>query len=157
VQLALVIPAVVALLLALGESGGLWWLMGLLPVGLRNNPFRAMPWFVFFACLVGARYLEDFIASRQPIARQSVEERRSRLLFGIAGIGLVLVALHLTRVGIAFYTYGFRPYPQLPDGACQGGRPRRGRPAAADHVVCGDAVDRSFVSAGDAAQPAVRV
>ena len=113
-QLALVIPAVVAFLLALGESGGLWWLMGLLPVGLRNNPFRAMPWFVFFACLVGARYLEDFIASRQAIAGQSVGERRSRLLFGIAGIGLVLVALHLTRVGIAFYTYGFRPYPQLP-------------------------------------------
>jgi len=43
-----------------------------------------------------------------------VEERLSRLLFGIASIGLVLVALHLTRVGIAFYTYGFRPYPQLP-------------------------------------------
>lgn len=113
-QLALAVPAVVALLLSLGQSGGLWWLMGLLPVGLRNNPFRAMPWFVFFACLVGARYLEDFIASRQAIAGQSVEERRSRLLYGIAGIGLVLVALHLTRVGIAFYTYGFRPYPQLP-------------------------------------------
>jgi hypothetical protein len=112
-QLALVIPAVVALLLALGESGGLWWLMGLLPVGLRNNPFRAMPWFVFFACLVGARYLEDVIASREAVAGQSVGDRRSRLLFGIAGIGLVLVALHLTRVGIAFYTYGFRPYPQL--------------------------------------------
>jgi hypothetical protein len=130
-QMALVIPAVVALLLALGESGGVWWLMGLLPVGLRNNPFRAMPWFVFFACLVGARYVEDFIASRQPIAGQNVEERRSRLLFGIAGIGLVLVALHLTRVGIAFYTYGFRPYPQLPTelakvvGPDDGGRQQR--------------------------------
>ena len=130
-QLALVIPAAVAFLLSLGESGGLWWLMGLLPVGLRNNPFRAMPWFVFFACLVGARYLEDFIASRQAVAGQSVEERRSRLLFAIAGIGLVLVALHLTRVGIAFYTYGFRPYPQLPTeltkvvGPDDGGRQQR--------------------------------
>ena len=113
-QLALAVPAIVAFLLSLGESGGLWWLMGLLPVGLRNNPFRAMPWFVFFACLVGARYLEDFIASRQAVAGQSVEDRRSRLLFGIAAIGLVLVALHLTRVGIAFYTYGFRPYSTLP-------------------------------------------
>ena len=130
-QLALVIPAAVAFLLALGESGGLWWLMGLLPVGLRNNPFRAMPWFVFFACLVGARYLEDFIASRQPMAGQNMEVRRSRLLFAIAGIGLVLVALHLTRVGIAFYTYGFRPYPQLPTelakvvGPDDGGRQQR--------------------------------
>jgi hypothetical protein len=113
-QVALVVPAVVAFLLALGESGGLWWLMGLLPVGLRNNPFRAMPWFVFFACLVGARYLEDLIASREALAGQSVEDRRSRLLFAIAGVGLVLVALHLTRVGIAFFTYGFRPYPPLP-------------------------------------------
>jgi hypothetical protein len=130
-QVALVIPAVVAFLLALGESGGLWWLMGLLPVGLRNNPFRAMPWFVFFACLVGARYLEDFIASRQPIAGQSLEKQRLRLLFAIAGIGIVLVALHLTRVGIAFYTYGFRPYPQLPTelakvvGPDEGGRQQR--------------------------------
>jgi hypothetical protein len=112
-QLALVIPAVVAFLLALGQAGGLWWLMGLLPVGLRNNPFRAMPWFVFFASLVGARYLEDFIASRQAVAGQSVEKRRSRLLFGIAGVGVLLVSIHLTRVGIAFYTYGYRPYPPL--------------------------------------------
>ena len=113
-QLALTVPAIVAFLLALGESGGLWWLMGLLPVGLRNNPFRAMPWFVFFACLAGARYLEDFIASRPAVAGQSLEQRRGRLLAGVAGVGLVLVALHLTRVGIAFYTYGFRPYPELP-------------------------------------------
>ena len=130
-QLALVIPAVVAFLLSLGDSGGVWWLMGLLPVGLRNNPFRAMPWFVFFACLVGARYLEDFVASRQPIAGQSLEKQRLRLLFAIAGIGLVLVALHLTRIGIAFYTYGFRPYPQLPTelakvvGPDEGGRQQR--------------------------------
>lgn len=113
-QLALAVPAVVAFLLAMGESGGLWWLMGLLPVGLRNNPFRAAPWFVFFACAVGARYLEDFIASRQAVAGRAEGDRPSRLLAGIAGIGVVLVALHLTRVGIAFYTYGFQPYPPLP-------------------------------------------
>jgi hypothetical protein len=116
-QLALVIPAVVAFLLALGESGGLWWLMGLLPVGLRNNAFRAMPWFVFFACLAGARFLEDLLDDPRLYGLHSgrpAPERRSRLLFAIAGVGLVLVALHLTRVGIAFFTYGFRPYPPLP-------------------------------------------
>ena len=112
-QLALAAPAVVAFLLSLGESGGLWWLMGLLPSGLRNNPFRAMPWFVFFACLAGARSLEDFTASRQGVAGQTGEQRRSRMLSGIAGIGLALVALHLTHSGIAFFVYGFRPYPQL--------------------------------------------
>ena len=113
-QLALAVPAFVAFLLALGESGGLWWLMGLLPVGLRNNPFRAMPWFVFFACLAGARCLEAFVASRQAVAGQTVEQRQRRLLAAIAASGVVLVALHLTRVGIAFYTYGFQPYPELP-------------------------------------------
>ena len=112
-QLALTIPAVVAFLLALGQAGGLWWLMGLLPVGLRNNPFRAAPWFVFFACLIGARYLEEFIASRQALAGQTAANHRPRLLVAIAGIGVLLVALHLTRVGIAFYTFGFRPYPAL--------------------------------------------
>ena len=113
-QLALSLPAAVAFLLALGESGGLWWLMGLLPVGLRNNPFRAMPWFVFFACLAGARCLEDFVASRQAVTGQTAEQRQRRLLAAIAASGVVLVALHLTRVGIAFYTYGFQPYPELP-------------------------------------------
>jgi len=112
--LALVIPAVVSFLLALGESGGLWWLMGLLPIGLRNNPFRALPWFVFFACLAGASYLDDLLDDRWPSDDQASATKRSRVLAGIAGVGLVLVALHLTRVGIAFYTYGFRPYPQLP-------------------------------------------
>lgn len=130
-QLALAVPAFVAFLLALGQSGGLWWLMGLLPVGLRNNPFRAMPWFVLYACLAGALYLEGFIAARGAFAGQSAEQRRSRLLAAIAGTGVMLVALHLTRVGIAFFVYGFQPYPQLPPelaavlGPDAGGRQQR--------------------------------
>ena len=112
-QTALAVPAVVAFLLSLGEWGGLWWLMSLLPVGFRNNPFRAMPWFVFFACLAGARYLEDFIASLE--VGNAQRDRRSRVLFSIAGIGLLLMSIHLTRVWIAFYTYDFIPYPRLPE------------------------------------------
>lgn len=113
-QLALTIPALVAFLLALGESGGLWWLMGLLPVGLRNNPFRAMPWFVFFSCVAGSRYVQETLESPWLYRRQPTAEKRRRFLAAVAGVGLMLVALHLTRVGIAFYTYGFRPYPTLP-------------------------------------------
>jgi len=109
----LVIPAVVALLLALGEWGGLWWLMGLLPVGLRNNPFRALPWFVFFACLTGAAFLDGALAPRGA-AEGSRRDDRLKLLAAVAGTGVVLVALHLTRAGISFYAYGFRPYPELP-------------------------------------------
>ena len=113
-QVALAIPAVAAFLLALGESGGLWWLMGLLPVGLRNNSFRVMPWFVFFACVTGAKYLHEQLENLRFDDGQTTVKKQGRLLAGIAGIGLVLVALHLTRVGIAFYIYGFRPYPPLP-------------------------------------------
>jgi hypothetical protein len=119
--LALAIPAIVALLLALGESGGLWWLMGLLPVGLRNNPFRALPWFVFLASFAGARWLEAFLAD--PVAwfpgLRLAPDQRSKLLAGFAGIGTFLILLHLTRVGIAFYTYDFRPYPLLPESLAQ--------------------------------------
>jgi hypothetical protein len=113
-QLALMVPAFLAFLLALGRWGGLWWLMDLLPVGLRNNPFRALPWFVIFACLTGARYLEDFITSRPAVTGHAGGGRRSGFLTVIGGLGLALVALHLSHVGIAFYTYGFRPYPALP-------------------------------------------
>jgi hypothetical protein len=113
-QLPLLVPALVAFLLALGEWGGLWWLLELLPVGLKNNPFRAMPWFVFYACVSGARFFEDFLAGRQSLPGRSAESRRLLDLAAIAGMGLALVALHLTRVGgLAFYTYGFRPYPPL--------------------------------------------
>ncbi len=113
-QLALGIPALVAFLLALGEYGGLWWLMGLLPVGLRNNAFRAMPWFVFFACLVGARFLEDLLDDPRFYGGRPTAERRSRLVVVVAVICVALVTLHLTHMGIAFYTYTFRPYPSLP-------------------------------------------
>lgn len=116
-MLALAIPAVVAFLLALGESGGLWWLMGLLPVGLRNNPFRAIPWFVFFASVAGARWLEAFLAAPAAWlqALRLGPDRRSKILAGCVGVGTFLILLHLTRVGIAFYSYSFQPYPPLPD------------------------------------------
>jgi hypothetical protein len=114
-QLALAIPAVVAFLLALGPSGGLWWLMGLFPVGLRNNPFRVLPWVVFFAGLAGACFLEDVLAAPRFSAAGTPWWRRRRVEAALAGVGLTLVALHLTRVAIAFFVYGFMPYPQLPD------------------------------------------
>jgi hypothetical protein len=113
-QLALAIPAVVAFLLALGESGGLWGLTGLLPVGLRNNPFRAMPWLVFFSCLAGARFLQDLLGTSRFLTGPFTASRRLRAELAIVGAGMALVTLHVTRVGIAFFVYGFTPYPRLP-------------------------------------------
>ena len=113
-QLAMAIPAVIAFLLALGESGGLWWLMGLFPVGLRNNPFRAMPWVVFYASLAGAAFLQDLLETPRFSAGRMAGWRRPRVEAAVVGVGLTLVVLHLTRVAIAFFVYGFTPYPQLP-------------------------------------------
>lgn len=111
---ALLVPAVISLLLALGAWGGLWWLMGLLPVGLRNNPFRAMPWFTFFSCLAGGAFFEAFASAAATFSGPGAEVRRRRFVATIATAGVLLMALHTTRVGIAFYTYGFRPFPELP-------------------------------------------
>jgi hypothetical protein len=111
---ALLVPAVVAFLLALGWWGGLWWLMGLLPVGLRNNPFRALPWFVFFACLAGGAFFEAVVSASRSSGGADGEARSQRFLGTVAVAGVALMALHMTRVGIAFYSYGFRPFPELP-------------------------------------------
>lgn len=111
---ALAVPAVSSFLLALGEWGGLWWLMGLLPVGLRNNPFRALPWFVFFACLTGACFIDAFVSAPRSFGNAGSASRARRFLATTVLAGVALMALHVTRVGIAFYSYGFRPYPELP-------------------------------------------
>jgi len=114
-QWSLAIPALVALLLSLGDVGGLWWLMDYFPVGLRNNPFRAMPWFVFFACVCGARFLQEAIDSPPSPSRWHALWRWPRIEAAVAGTGFTLVGLHVTRVSIAFFVYGFVPYPQLPE------------------------------------------
>lgn len=134
--LALAVPAIVALLLSLGEHGGLWWMMGLLPVGLRNNPFRAMPWFAFFSGLAGAIHLQSVIglqsarglpwtgglpatAAMTPAEPDRVPDRsriagERRLLSGALALAAILLAVHVSQSVIAFYTYAFRPFPQLP-------------------------------------------
>jgi hypothetical protein len=106
---AMAVPGAVAMLLALGESGGLWHIMGLLPVGLRNNPFRALPWVVFFTTIGGARFCEDFLVAA---TWSQVRVGWARAAAVTAGCGLL--ALHLAHADIAFYSYGFRPYPAVP-------------------------------------------
>jgi hypothetical protein len=90
--------------------------MGLLPAGLRNNPFRVLPWFVFHAGLA---------------AVTGPWRPAPRLRVAIAIGGLALLAWHVRNLDVAFYTYAFKPYPAL-DGevraalAPDGGPVRRG-------------------------------
>lgn len=114
--LALAVPAVVALWLALGDAGGLWRLMGMLPMGLRNNPFRVMPWFTFYCLLAGGMFLAAAL-------RRKREARIATL-----ALGLLCVAWHIPHTRIAFYSYGFRPYPGLPDDLAALLRPAGGPP-----------------------------
>ena len=84
--------------MSLGDAGGLWRLMGLLPAGLRNNPFRVLPWFVFYAGLA---------------AVTGPWRPAPRLRVAIAIGGLALLAWHVRNLDVAFYTYAFKPYPAL--------------------------------------------
>jgi len=100
--------------------------MGLLPVGLRNNPFRAMPWFAFFSGMAGAIHLQEVIRRRSaaPAGPAGADggattARLDRLLAGTLALASALLAVHVSQSLIAFYTYAYRPYPYLPSELLQ--------------------------------------
>ncbi len=97
--------AIVAFLFCLGYSGGLWYLIAKLPVGLKNHPFRVMPFFVLFSVVAGGLMLER-IVRRFPAMPW--------LATAIGLFGLVLLFQHVYCARAAFYAYGFAPYPKLP-------------------------------------------
>lgn len=99
--------ALVTLLLALGNEGGLWWLLGHVPVlgKVSNHPFRMLPFFVLFAVLAGGLILERLL-------RHSLALRRAGIILWGGAVSLLLY--HVVYAQTAFYTYGFTPYPELP-------------------------------------------
>ena len=103
---ALVVLAIVGLLLASGKQGGLWALMEMLPHGFRKNAFRALPWAAFFTSMAGGVFLSRFGAGRS--------DGGTACRAAAVALGFVLLAWHVPHTEIAFYTYGFRPYPRLP-------------------------------------------
>lgn len=134
-RLLYAVLAVVAFALALGRDGILWRAMGLLPRGFDNNPFRVLPWFVFYASLLGAlefeRAVAGFIRLLDPgeIVRLGGAGRVARrVTVGVVAAAAILLALHVQSLDIAFYLYGFDPYPRLPAGLAatlsDEGRPR---------------------------------
>ncbi len=97
----------VAFLLALGPVGGLWPLLGKLPVfgSINNHPFRLLPFFVLFAVLSGGLFLERLL-------RLAAHRRAWEIGLGVVLGGLLVY--HVTMARASFYAYGFRPYPKLP-------------------------------------------
>jgi hypothetical protein len=97
-----------ALLMVLGESAYLWKGVAALPMAkffLRYS-FRFYPWLAFCAILSGGLILERILATLRQ--RQPWE-----LLVG--GAMLCVLAYHLAMCQPSFYTYGFQPYPPLPE------------------------------------------
>jgi len=121
VTLVLVLMTIVSGLLALGPIGGLWLLTGLLPRGFGNNPFRVLPWLVFNATLLGCLEI-DRVAARLADRLDAGELPRvggragfTRLVrVAAAVLGAVFLAAHVACLDVAFYLYGFDPYPPLP-------------------------------------------
>jgi hypothetical protein len=134
-SLVLLLMAIVAGLLSLGPVGGLWLLTRLLPAGFGNNPFRVLPWFVFYAALLGCLDIDRVaarVADRLDAGELPRVGGRAGFTRGVrvaaAVLGAVLLAAHVSCLDVAFYLYGFDPYPPLPPALtaalAEGGRPQ---------------------------------
>ena len=97
-----------ALLLVLGEPGGMWKGIGALPMSkffLRYS-IRFYPWLAFCAILSGGMIIDRTLAT---LRSRHVGE----VLVGV--VMLSVLAYHLAMCQPSFYTYGFQPYPPLPE------------------------------------------
>jgi hypothetical protein len=101
------ILAGVALLLSLGEAGGLWPMLSGLPVfgRINNHPFRVLPQLIFFGVLGGGLFLQRFV---------SAWPRWTPRLGWAAVVTAGLMLYHVNLCRPAFYSYAERPYPPLP-------------------------------------------
>jgi hypothetical protein len=96
-----------ALLMVLGEPAFLWKGIAALPMSkffLRYS-FRFYPWLAFCAILSGGLVLDRALAMLR-------YRRTWELLVG--GAMLCVLAFHLAMCRPSFYSYGFRPFPELP-------------------------------------------
>jgi hypothetical protein len=128
--------AVVALVLCLGDAGYAWKLVAMLPGGLNSHPFRILPFLVLFSSLAGGMMLQRLLGWKKgtvPICAQPGTERSlvagrsgkwhpagtrspfSWMAAGVLAIGCGLLLYHVGCCRAAFYSYGFRPYPPLPE------------------------------------------
>ncbi len=115
--------AAVCFLLALGSLGGLWLFTHFMPNGFGNHPFRILPWLAFYISLVGCLEL-DRVSSGVAIRLQraglincsNLKKMSNKVCVAIIIVGSLSLIIHLRCMNIAFYQYGFKPYPSLPSG-----------------------------------------
>jgi hypothetical protein len=96
-----------ALLMVLGEPAFLWRGVAALPMSklFLRYTIRFYPWLAFCAVLAGGLILERFLA---------ILPRRQRWEWIVGGAMLGVLAYHLSMCRPSFYSYGFRPFPELP-------------------------------------------
>ena len=100
------VAAIVSLWLGLGSEGVLWVVMGNLPVirAVNHHPHRLMPCFVFFSLIVGGIFLERLL--------RRTTSRKAEYL--IAAVTAMLMLYHVSLSRNSLWSYGDRPYPELP-------------------------------------------
>lgn len=98
--------ACVAFIVALQRPISLTLLIQRLPL-VGNHLFRLLPFFVLFTVLAGGLVLERLLCRT---ARRRIAEMTVGVLL------CIVLANHLWFARSSFYTYGFLPYPKLPDG-----------------------------------------
>ncbi|WP_347242725.1 hypothetical protein [Thermogutta sp.] len=110
--------AILALVLALGNVGGLWWLQSHFPIiGRAYHPFKYLPFFHLAPLLVGAKFCQHLFMERngrEPRAPASISPGARRAVWITMGTTLVLLAWHVFLADACFYRYGDRIYRPLP-------------------------------------------
>jgi hypothetical protein len=107
------ILAALTAIYATGDAGPLVPIASWLPLSnlSAQHPFRILPLFVLFAIASGGTFMERVarVAPRQV----------GRHVTLVAAITLLLLGYHVGMARTAFYTYGFKPYPPLPDAVAR--------------------------------------
>jgi hypothetical protein len=100
------VVAILAFWLSLGFEGILWLVAGQLPLLRTTNhhPHRLLPFVTFFSLVVGGILLEA-------VLRRAASRRWE---FAIAAATTILLLYHVSLSRNCFWSYGDRPYPQLP-------------------------------------------
>ncbi len=99
------VPALGALLLALGSDAQPWlWLARLPGFSEFRSPVKLVAFITLFATFAGAVMLERHLRRR---------DRPMRLELAIAAVILVLLTHHIWLGQASFFSYGLKPYPGI--------------------------------------------